>query len=258
MCIELSGICKSYQTNTGNGHLQVLADINLLIEDKEFICIVGPSGCGKSTLLRIVAGLEKLDAGQVKVNGKIIQIPGADRCMIFQDYALFPWRTVLQNVEFGLEIKGLPDQDRRKTAERYLELVGLTGFEKYYPHQLSGGMRQRVAIARALAVDPSILLMDEPFAALDAFTRMRLQEEIVRIWQEEHRTIIFVTHDIDEAVFLADRIVVMAPNPGTIDSAMEVALARPRKRKGEDFTRLRNMVLGKVESILDNNLQKNI
>jgi NitT/TauT family transport system ATP-binding protein len=208
--------------------LVALYNICLSIRKNEFVSLLGPSGCGKTTLIRIVAGLLPADRGEVVVNGREVTAPGRERCMVFQQFGLLPWRTVMSNVEFGLEIEGTPKEERRQTAEKYLDLVGLKGFENYYPHQISGGMQQRVGIARALSKKPDILLMDEPFGAVDAQTREQLQEELLKIWAQTDTTVVFVTHSIDEAVYLSDRVVVMQARPGRIKEEVAVDLARPR------------------------------
>ncbi len=212
----------------GSREFQALKDINLQVRAGEFVALVGPSGCGKSTLLDILAGLTRPSSGAVYIDGKEITGPALDRGIVLQGYALFPWRTVRRNVEFGLEIKKVPKSERRGISDHFIRLVGLEGFEEHYPHELSGGMKQRVAIARALAYDPEVLLMDEPFAAVDAQTRETLQDELLRIWDETKKTIIFVTHSIDEAVFLADRVAIFSSNPGTFREIVEVDLPRPR------------------------------
>jgi len=205
-----------------------LYDFSLSVRKNEFVSLLGPSGCGKTTLIRIVAGLLPCDRGQVLVKGVPVTAPGRDRCMVFQHFGLLPWRTVLGNVEFGLEIEGVPRGERRDVARRYLELVGLKGFEDYYPHQISGGMQQRVGIARALSKEPDILLMDEPFGAVDAQTREQLQEELLKIWSKTDTTVVFVTHSIDESIYLSDRVVVMQAQPGRIRDEVVVDLPRPR------------------------------
>src|ERR1700722_12564520 len=205
-----------------------LRDLDFQVRDNEFLCIVGPSGCGKTTLLRIVAGLVKPETGSVFIDGKPAGGPSSDRCMVFQHFGLLPWRTVLGNVEFGLELQGVNRAERRTRAERSIEMLHLDGFQHHYPHQLSGGMQQRTGLARALSLDPSMLLMDEPFSALDAHTRELLQEELLRLWERTHKSVLFVTHSIDEAIYLADRIVVMEPHPGRIKEILEVELPRPR------------------------------
>jgi NitT/TauT family transport system ATP-binding protein len=224
--IELHGVEKVYQT--AQGEVEALSDIDLSVEEGEFLCIIGPSGCGKSTLLRILAGLYQQSTGEV-----VIHTNGASsrpaNAVVFQEYAIFPWRTVSENVIFGLEMRGIPRAERTERTEQYLNKVGLTQFANHYPYQLSGGMKQRVALARALATDPEILLMDEPFGALDAQTRTVLQEELVRIWEEEQKTVVYVTHSIEEAIMLGDRIILMTARPGKIKSTYEVNLPRPRK-----------------------------
>ena len=208
--------------------LVALYNISLAIRKNEFVSLLGPSGCGKTTLIRIIAGLLPADCGEVLVNGQAVTVPGRDRCMVFQQFGLLPWRTVLSNVEFGLEIDGVPKEERSARAGQYLELVGLKGFEHYYPHQISGGMQQRVGIARALSKKPDILLMDEPFGAVDAQTREQLQEELLKIWSRTDTTVVFVTHSIDEALYLSDRVVVMQARPGRIKEEVSVDLPRPR------------------------------
>jgi NitT/TauT family transport system ATP-binding protein len=219
-----------------------IRDVNLQIRDGEFLAIVGPSGCGKSTLLDIVAGLGIPSSGTIYIDAQRVEGPNQEQGIILQGYALFPWRNVQKNVEFGREIKRTP-RDRRNTISRkFIELVGLKGFEERYPYELSGGMKQRVAIARALAYDPKVLLMDEPFAAVDAQTKETLQEELLRIWEETHKTIIFITHAIEEAVFLADRVAVMSEGPGTIKKVLAINLPRPRNaetRSSEKFNTIR-------------------
>ena len=205
-----------------------IKDFSLSIDKGEFICIVGPSGCGKSTLLDIISGLSKANSGNIIIDGNAVKGPALDRGFVMQGYALFPWRTIRKNVEFGLELKKTKKKDRKAISQEYIELVGLKGFEERYPHELSGGMRQRVAIARSLAYNPEVLLMDEPFAAVDAQTRETLQDELLRIWEKTNKTIIFVTHSIEEAVLLADRVVVLTKNPGTIKKVADINLPRPR------------------------------
>ncbi|SFL31905.1 ABC transporter ATP-binding protein [Pelosinus propionicus] len=209
-------------------NFEAIKQLNLTVKQGEFLAIVGPSGCGKSTFLDMIAGLAKPSSGEIFIDNRKITGPALDRGIVLQGYALFPWRTVRKNVEFGLEIKKIPEKDRKDISQRYIELVGLKNFEERYPHELSGGMKQRVAIARALAYDPEVLLMDEPFAAVDAQTRETLQEELLRIWEQTQKTIVFVTHGIDEAVFLADRVAVMTTNPGTIKDIITINLPRPR------------------------------
>jgi NitT/TauT family transport system ATP-binding protein len=212
-----------------------LVDINLRIEEGQFVCLLGPSGCGKSTLLKIIAGLIPATSGRITINGQPVSGPGPERAVVFQDYALFPWMTVRDNVEFGLEARRLPVAERREVSKRLLKVVGLSDFADRFPHQLSGGMKQRVSIARALAVDPSLLLMDEPFGALDAQTRQLLQDELLRIWREYRKTVVFVTHSIEEAIYLSDRIVVMTARPGRVKQIVMIPEARPRDMASIDM-----------------------
>lgn len=226
-----------------------LEDFDLDIESNEFITVVGPSGCGKSTAMNAAAGLLAPTSGVVRVDGKPVTGPGPERGVIFQQYALFPWLTVRQNIEFGLELKKMPKRKRREISDRMIDLVGLKGFADALPKNLSGGMKQRCAIARAYAVDPSILLMDEPFGALDALTRVRMQEQLLETWAQEKRTVIFITHDVDEAVFLANRVVVMAAKPGRIHKIIDIDIPYPRTeehRLSARFSELRNEVWNAV------------
>ena len=217
--------------------LEALRALNLEVERGGFVSVVGPSGCGKTTFLRIVAGLEPASAGEVLIDGRVVSKPGSDRGFVFQSDSLLPWRTVLANALIGPEVAGRAGPDERRRTLDLLKLVGLEGFEGYYPRQLSGGMRQRVNLARALAIDPDILLMDEPFSSLDAQTREIMQTELMRIWEEGRKTVLFVTHQIDEAVFLSDRVLVFARRPGRLQESVEITLPRPRalaiKRTGE-------------------------
>ena len=208
--------------------ISALQDFNLDIREGEFFTLLGPSGCGKSTFLNVLAGLARKSGGSISIDSQPASGINREQGVVFQGYALFPWRTVLQNIEVGLEIRKIPKRERRETAEQFLHLVGLAGFGQRYPHELSGGMRQRVAIARSLAYSPSLLLMDEPFAALDAQTREILQSELLRIWEQHKTTIVFITHSLDEAIYLSDRIAVMTHRPGRIKSVLDIALPRPR------------------------------
>ncbi|AVT78183.1 ATP-binding protein [Rhodopseudomonas palustris] len=226
--IDIRNVGKVYDSKTTHQAVIALDGVSLRIKKGEFISLLGPSGCGKSTLLSIIAGFQSASSGQILQDGRPISKPDASRTVVFQDYALFGWMTVQQNVEFGLKAKGMPKTERAEIARALIKTVHLTGFEDKYPHQMSGGMKQRAAIARALAPDPDILLMDEPFGALDAQTRVLLQEEIARISSEAGKTVIFVTHGIEEAVFLADRVVVMSPRPGRVRDEVLVPLPRPR------------------------------
>lgn len=212
----------------GAQRVTALQDVSLRFGKGEFICLLGPSGCGKTTLLNMLAGFEHPTTGRLHAFGESVSRPGADRTMMFQDYALFPWLTVEQNIQYGLKRKGCEQKERERISTHYIKLIDLVGFEHKYPRQLSGGMRQRVALARALAVQPKMLLMDEPFAALDSFTRERMQDELIRVWQAERKAVVFVTHSIDEAIKLADKIVVMSARPGRVSGVIEIADARPR------------------------------
>ncbi len=226
-----------------------LEHISLAIADRELSCIVGPSGCGKSTLLRLVAGLERPTAGAITLDGRPITGPSAERGMVFQSYTLFPWLTVRRNVEFGPDLRGVPAAVRRRSALAFIRQVGLDGFEDAYPNQLSGGMRQRAALARALANDPEILLMDEPFGALDSQTRALMQEMLLDIWEQSHKTVLFITHDIDEALFLGDVVYVMSARPGRIKEEIAVDIPRPRTLDvltAPEFTALKRRVLGLI------------
>jgi len=230
----------------GESRVRAIEDISLEVRDGEFVCVVGPSGCGKSTLLFILAGLEQPTAGTVLVNGRGVRGPGRDRGMLFQQLALFPWRTTRQNVEFGLEIRGMSRAERMRLSQHWLRIMGLEGFPHVFPHQLSGGMQQRVAIARLLVNEPEILLMDEPFAALDAQTRMLLGEELVRVWQQHRKTVLFVTHSVDEAIMLGDRVEVMTARPGRIKASLRIDLPRPRDPAEDAFNAVRRHVLALV------------
>jgi NitT/TauT family transport system ATP-binding protein len=250
--ISLVDVGKTFSLGRGQ-RLTALQDVNLTVPAGEFFVLVGPSGCGKSTLLDLLAGLSEADAGEVLIDGRAVAGPGLDRGIVLQQYALFPWRIARANVEFGLETKGVPRRERAELARHYLDLVGLTGFADRYPHELSGGMKQRVAIARSLAYDPDVLLMDEPFAALDAQTRDHLQDELLRIWQRTGKTIVFITHGIDEAVYLGQRVAVMTSRPGRIKHVIDVTLDRDdedvrsgaqfRAHRHEIWTLLRDEVL---------------
>ncbi|MEV7804066.1 ABC transporter ATP-binding protein [Microbispora sp. NPDC088329] len=220
--IGLRGVGKVFPVRESGRTFAALQEVDLDVRAGEFLALVGPSGCGKSTLLDLVAGLATPTTGQILIDGRPIDGPGTDRGVVFQQYALFPWRTALANVEFGLEAKGVPRRERTERARHHLDLVGLAGFEHRYPHELSGGMRQRVAIARSLACDPEVLLMDEPFAALDAQTRESLQEELLHIWQKTGKTVVFITHGIDEAVYLGQRVAVMTSRPGRVKHVLDV------------------------------------
>ena len=245
--IVASGVGKQYTIDRTGQVVVALEQMDLSVRDREFLCIVGPSGCGKSTFLQLVAGLEPLTRGSIRMDGREVSGPGADRGMVFQSHALFPWRTVSENIEFGLECKRMPRRDRRQLAMRYARMVGLQGFEQSFPSELSGGMRQRVGIARALANEPEVLLMDEPFGSLDAQTRELMQQDILDIWRISGRTIIFVTHSVQEAVFLGDRIAVMTARPGRIKATIDVDLPHPRDVTSADFGRLMRPVYGALK-----------
>lgn len=251
--ISIQHVQKTFRIKRNLGHLKevlqpvsALQDINLEVKQGEFMVIVGPSGCGKSTLLDLLAGLTKPNSGQILLDGKAISGPDLDRGIVFQQYALFPWKTALANVEFGLETKGVGRKERRRIAQQYINLVGLAGFENRYPHELSGGMKQRIAIARSLAYDPEVLLMDEPFAALDAQTRETLQSELLRIWETTKKTIIFITHGIEEAVYLGQRVAVMTSRPGRIKQVIEVPFesrtTEEDLRSNPEFVKIRHQI----------------
>jgi NitT/TauT family transport system ATP-binding protein len=252
--VGLSEICLSYRTQTGE-RLLALDHINLQVRVGEFVCIVGPSGCGKSTLLHLIAGLQAQTSGQVLVDGQPVQGPGTDRILIFQEHGLFPWLTVAENVEFGMKMKGMRKAERTEKMRRYLRLVHLAKFEKSYIHQLSGGMRQRVAIARALATEPDVMLMDEPFGALDAQTRDVLHDELERIWSDTGRTIIFVTHNVREAVRLGDRVVLLTFRPGRVKSEFPVDLPRPRSLEDPEVTLAARDVLDELREEINRSVE---
>ena len=238
--IEFSDVTRVFQRD-GKDFLTLDA-INLSVQDQEFVAIVGPSGCGKTTCMRMAAGLEFPTTGTVKVNDVVVTAPGPDRAVVFQQFALFPWKSVRDNIDFGLRSKGLPSDERERLIAHYIDLMNLKGYESAYPHQLSGGMQQRVAIARAYALDPQVLLMDEPFGALDAQTRVVMQEELVRLARKNPRTVLFITHAVDEAVYLADRVVIMTSRPGKIKEILDVK----RVREAEDWDRHT-----KIEDVMD-------
>jgi NitT/TauT family transport system ATP-binding protein/sulfonate transport system ATP-binding protein len=244
--LRVDGVHKVFAA--ADGAVEALRGIDIAIEEGDFVCLLGASGCGKSTLLRIIAGFEKATRGSVAVHGAAVERPGPDRGMVFQDYALFPWLTVRENIDFGPRHRGIAAADIAGRTARFLTMVGLTLVADRYPHQLSGGMRQRVAIARVLANDTDILLMDEPFGALDALTRSKLQEELIDIWQSTKLTVIFVTHSVEEAVLLADRVVVMTAGPGRIDCEIKIDLPRPRDVSSPEFNALRREVTRRLTS----------
>lgn len=246
--IEIREVSLSYETPAGR--VQGVQQISLDIERSEFLCLLGPSGCGKSTLLNIIAGFIAPTGGEIRIGGKRVDGQGMDRGVVFQDFAqLFPWRTALGNVAFGLEMKGVGRDERERIALEQLRLVKLEKFEKSYPHHLSGGMQQRVAIARALAYNPAVLLMDEPFAALDALTRDDMQRLLADVWRETRKTVIYVTHNVAEAVYLADRVIVMTPHPGTVKSEIAITLPRPRDPLSVEFLECQKQLLRELGQI---------
>ena len=245
--IEISGVTQEFEKK--DGKLLALDTVNLNVEQNEFICVVGPSGCGKTTLLNIIAGLCKPTTGTVKVRGELVTGPGKGKGVVFQQYALYPWLTVEKNVEFGMRMKGVPKAERAEIAKKYIDLVGLSKFAKAYPKELSGGMKQRVAIARAYATAPEVLLMDEPFGALDAQTRAQLQENLLKTWEQERKTCFFITHDVEEAVLLATKIIIMSAGPGHITEIVPVTLPYPRTQQTKltsEFNELKNQIWNKV------------
>ena len=252
--VGLNDICLSYRTEAGE-KLLALDHINLQVRAGEFLCVVGPSGCGKSTLLHLIAGLQQPTSGQISVEGKPVEGPGTDRILIFQEHGLFPWLTVGQNVEFGMKMKGVEKTERGEKTRQYLRLVHLAKFENSYIHQLSGGMRQRVAIARALATEPDVLLMDEPFAALDAQTRDLLHDELERIWNDTGRTIIFVTHNVREAVRLGDRVVLLTFRPGRVKSEFPIELPRPRHLEDLEVASTAREILDELREEINRSLE---
>jgi NitT/TauT family transport system ATP-binding protein len=240
--IEAANVALIY--DTPSGRVPAVEDVSFGIETSEFLCIVGPSGCGKSSLLNIIAGFLTPTRGEIRIGGRPVTGHGLDRGVVFQDFAqLFPWRTALGNVTFGLEMKGVGKAEREELARRQLALVKLEKFAQSYPHHLSGGMQQRVAIARALAYNPSVLLMDEPFAALDALTRDEMQRLLADVWRETRKTVVYVTHNVAEAVFLADRVLVMTPHPGRVKADVRIELARPRNPLSVEFLEHQKMLL---------------
>jgi ABC-type nitrate/sulfonate/bicarbonate transport system ATPase subunit len=248
--VRIDGVVKHFANPTGQP-VRVLDRLDLDVDSGSFVCLLGPSGCGKTTLLNIIAGFERPDQGSVRVDNDLVRGPGPDRGVVFQDYAIYPWLTVEQNIAFGPRVRGVPAATIRATTERYLGMMGLEAFATYLPKQLSGGMRQRVAIARVLANEPRVLLMDEPFAALDALTRTMLQRELVRVWLREKLTVLFVTHNIEEALLLGDRVVLMSRRPGRIKQDRRVALDRPRDVSDARFNELRRELLELLEEEID-------
>ncbi len=240
--IVIDHVTKRFESQRDGVRAVALEDISLAIRNNEFVSIVGRSGCGKTTLLNMIAGLLRPSSGTILIDGQPVTGPGSNRGMVFQHASLFPWLTAIENIEFGPLNAGVPKAERRQQAQELIELVRLGGFEKKYPRELSGGMQQRVAIARALAVDPDILLMDEPFGALDELTRSEMQEELLRIWQARRKTVVFVTHSIMEALYLSDRVVVLSPHPGRLRTQVRVEIPRPRQRSSQDFLQLYEVI----------------
>lgn len=245
--VHIDNVVKKFDTR--KGEMTALNGVNLDIHENEFVCVVGPSGCGKSTLLNIIGGLEEPTSGSVTVDGKPVEGPGPDRGIVFQQYALFPWLTVEENVKFGLKLQGKSKEECDEIANKYIKLVELQDFAKSYPKELSGGMKQRVAIARAYAVNPEVLLMDEPFGALDAQTRTQLQSELLKTWEEERKTCFFITHDVEEAIILAQRVVIMSARPGRIKEIVNIDIPHPRTqetRMSPRFMELKNHIWSQV------------
>lgn len=249
MKLQLKGVSKTFYTK--KHQLTALEDICIEVKQGEFVCIIGPSGCGKSTLLNIIAGLEKPDGGEVLIDGHLLERPGSDRVMMFQDDALFPWLNVLSNIEFGMKMKNVPKKKRRALALEFLRMVHLRSFKLSYIHELSGGMKQRISLARALAINPAILLMDEPFGALDAQTREILQAELQEIWSLTEKTIIFVTHNVREAVCLGDRVLVLSTRPGRIKKEIRIDLPRPRKLGSLELIKTSNLIMQELRSEIE-------
>ena len=242
----IRSLSKSYG---GPSPVNTLAEIDLTIGDGEFLCILGPSGCGKSTLLEILAGLQSPTSGEVTFAGQRLEGPGLERGVVFQDPSLYPWRTVARNVELGLELRGEPRAERRARVRAWLERVGLRGFDEHYPHQLSGGMKQRAGLARALAGEPEVLLMDEPFGAVDHLTRLQLQDDLLRLWEEDKKTVVFVTHDVTEAVYLGDRVVLLSPRPGRIKQIFRVPPKRPRRRDALELIKVQSDIYAAIQDV---------
>ncbi len=246
--LAIEGLAKVFPGVGDRGEVAVFEGLDLALERGQFVSLIGPSGCGKTTLLRIVAGLDRPTAGEVRLDGRPLAGSDPRVGLVFQEYALFPWRRLLANIEVGLEIRGVPRPERRAAAQRLVEAFGLAGFEEKYPKELSGGMRQRVAIARTLITNPELVLMDEPFGSLDSQTRNTLQEFLLGVWQERRDTVLFVTHNVDEAVYLSDRIVVFSPRPARIREVFDVAVPRPRDRTGAEANRVRREILRCLEA----------
>ena len=248
--LSITGLQKSFEVNEGFGRtrtVNAIDEVDLDIEDGEFVCVIGPSGCGKSTMLMIVAGLYPKTAGDITLDGAPLIGPGLNRGVVFQDFALFPWLTVSGNILYGVKQKRVPTAQHQAIVEHYIDMMSLAGFEETFPYRLSGGMKQRVAIARALALDPELLLMDEPFGALDAQTRTTLQKVLVEVWQQTRKTVMFITHDVREATFLADRVIVMSARPGRITNEVCIDLARPRDILAPAFVETERKLAGLIQ-----------
>lgn len=244
MGLTFKGVSKKFDTSEN----AILKNIDLTIEPGEFVCIVGESGCGKSTLLNLAAGLEMPTEGHIYLDGEEVNSPSADRTVMFQEHGLYPWLSVIENVKFGMKLEGVPKKEQEERALHYLDMVHLTEYKDYYIHQLSGGMRQRTALARALTINSKILLMDEPFSALDKQTSNRLREELQKIWMETKKTVLFITHSVEEAIYLADRVVVLSPRKNGVSDIIDVNLSRPREIYSNEFVELRKRILGEVRS----------
>ena len=246
--IVCENVSKTFETQRGN--VDVIGDVSLSVMENELLVLFGPGQCGKSTLLNCMSGLEEVTSGSVRINGKVIDSPGPDRGVVYQRTALFPWLTVMGNVEYGPKVRGMSKKERREKAQYYINLVGLEGFENSYPNQLSGGMQQRVGIARAYCNEPDVLFMDEPFGHLDAQTRYLMQEDLIKIWEKEKRTVVFVTNNIEEAIYLADRVVVLTNCPTTVKTEYEIKMPRPRNYIDPEFLRLREEISSVVDKAL--------
>jgi len=253
-CLEVRDVTKSYLSI--DQYMHAVDKVSFHVHDREFICVIGPSGCGKSTLLRMIAGLDMPTGGEIRLRGERITRPHPKISMVFQSFALFPWRTVSQNVEYGLEVQGVPKAERRRITTELLEMVGLKGYEHSYPKQLSGGMKQRVGLARALAVDPEIVLMDEPFSALDEFTAQSLRGEVVELWGETAKVFILVTHNLTEAIELADRIVVLSARPARVKNLIDVNLKRPRNRSNINFVKCQRELFNLLREELESTIMR--
>lgn len=249
--VKIENATKVFSSQKGS--TLALENVNLEVHDGEFVCLLGPSGCGKTTLLRMISGLDVPTSGTIQIDGKIVDGPSPKMTMVFQEYSLYPWMTIERNVGFGLEMTGAAKEERKKIVAEHLKDVGLEDFAMSYPHELSGGMRQRAAVARALVNNPAVILMDEPFGALDAQTRNKMQIELTELRKNTGKTILFVTHSVDEAVFLADRIVILTPRPGRVHKIYEVALPRPRDRTSIEFASIRKSILNEIEMLESEN-----